>query len=170
MPYLPLWCATPTAKWTSAGGNPTSLPERELVRADTGERIGATPAWTPDSKRIIFWRKHDETRVATLWSVKPDGSELTSAGFSANVHPLNLEELSVHPDGRHVADSASKTRFEIWTLENFLPKRRPTEEDPQAEASAGRNARRRHAHSVAHRFDGNRWDPLPTGGSITGDR
>lgn len=101
--------------------------EIELLQTESPERI-AIPTWTADSSRIVFFRKNEKNQVSELWSVKPDGSSLMHTSLSAqHVDGLNLEELSVHPDGRHIAFSAGKTRFEIWSLENFLPANNATE-------------------------------------------
>jgi Tol biopolymer transport system component len=98
--------------------------ERLLLEGRRPNRIGTTPHWTPDGERIAFWRVDSETQEAHLWSIRADGTGLQETELTArDVDITNLEELSIHPDGKRVAYSAGKVRFEIWALEGVLPSR-----------------------------------------------
>ena len=94
----------------------------ELCRFEEGIdiRAGAGFIWTPDGKYILFTMKSPkkDTEKWDLYRIpakggNPERLELELSGFLAN--------LSVHPDGRHIAFSTSEqSNAEIWVMENFL--------------------------------------------------
>jgi Tol biopolymer transport system component len=98
---------------------------QELCRFEEGIdiRVGAPFTWTPDGKYILFTMKSpkkdnekwDLYRIPVKGGI-PEKLGLEMGGFNMN--------LSVHPDGRHIAFSTSEQSIsEIWVMENFLPKR-----------------------------------------------
>ena len=71
----------------TAGGEP-----REFLRAQDPVRIGV-PAWTPDSRYIIYAR--------TVMSVHPDGSRIAfTAGSGRGREVCVLKNLLPGEDGR----------------------------------------------------------------------
>jgi len=99
----------------TAGGEP-----RELLRAQEPEMI-SVPAWTPDSRHIIYARSvAGEKRRFELWRISAEGGEPQNLGLAmAGLEPYGL---SVHPDGRRLAFTAgTPDREEVWVLEGFLP-------------------------------------------------
>ncbi len=92
---------------------------RRLHEVRKPEEIGTFPAWTPDGRRIAFWKVNSQSGAGTLWSVRKDGSGLCQTKIK--VKSVHSRDLSIHPDGQQVAYSAGKSRYEIWALENFLP-------------------------------------------------
>lgn len=109
----------------TAGGAP-----RELVRVKDPARIGV-PAWTPDSRHIIYARSvaGDKgyalgvlwtTVMFEFWRVAADGGEPENLGLKMEARaPFGL---SVHPDGTRIAFTAgTERRTEVWVLKNFLP-------------------------------------------------
>jgi Tol biopolymer transport system component len=52
-----------------------------------------------------------------LWSISVQGGEPRKLELTAE----NMRDLSVHPDGRHIAFTAGRDRSEVWVMENFLP-------------------------------------------------
>jgi Tol biopolymer transport system component len=78
-----------------------------------------TLAWTPDGRSVLFARKINSGSLKTeLWLVPIQGGEPRKLELTAE----NMRDLSVHPDGRHIAFTAGKPKSEIWVMENFLPK------------------------------------------------
>lgn len=94
---------------------------RELLRGDQSVMsfgFGAI-AWTPDGRNILFVRAVNAGGTETeLWTVPVTGGEPRKLDLKAD----NMHDLSVHPDGKHIAFTASKTKSEVWVMENFLPK------------------------------------------------
>ena len=91
----------------------------ELATARAPARIGSRPSWTPEGKRVVFWKTDLDNDTSTLWSVKPDGRELRETALVAR--SIDGPELSIHPDGKTLSYSAGRTRYEVWVLKNFLP-------------------------------------------------
>jgi Tol biopolymer transport system component len=96
-----------------AGGEP-----RDLLKLKTG--FPGTYAWTPDGKRIIFFKdiSNKKEQKSELWSIPPEGGEPQSLGLIIDAYP---SILSLHPDGRRIAFSVRQPNAEIWVMENFLP-------------------------------------------------
>ncbi|TFH40106.1 MAG: hypothetical protein E4G94_10115 [ANME-2 cluster archaeon] len=102
-----------------AGGEPL-----ELCRFEEGIdiRAGAPFTWTPDGKYILFTMKSPEkdNDKWDLYRVPVKGGITERLGLEMGGFLINL---SVHPDGRHIAFSTSEqSNAEIWVMENFLPK------------------------------------------------
>jgi Tol biopolymer transport system component len=90
----------------AAGGEP-----RELYRCKQGDRL-ATLRWTPDGKYILFVIRQPEYN---LWRIPIEGGKPEKLG-------LDIVNLSVHPDGQHIAFYNSTSKLaEVWVMENFLP-------------------------------------------------
>ncbi|MDP2996545.1 MAG: hypothetical protein Q8N47_03590 [Bryobacterales bacterium] len=92
---------------------------RELLRGD-GSLMppGGTIAWTPDGRSVLFARRTSRGGLKTeLWSISVQGGEPRKLELTAE----NMRDLSVHPDGRHIAFTAGQARSEVWVMENFLP-------------------------------------------------
>ena len=105
----------------AAGGEP-----RELCRFEEEEGIklgivGAVITWTADGKYILFAMKNtkkDDPKWE-LCRIPAEGGEPEKLGLEMSGSFFNL---SVHPDGRHIAfSSLEQSSAEIWVMENFLP-------------------------------------------------
>ena len=93
-------------------------------------------AVSPDLK-TAYVRKDwpdDRTKRHELWRVPVDGGrpERVDTNIDLETIAVDLGQVAKSPDGRHIAmevgDRISKVPWEVWTLENFLPKpvvRRP---------------------------------------------
>lgn len=94
---------------------------RELIRGDNSlilHRSG-TIAWTPDGQNVLFVRPTSPDGSKTeLWLIPIQGGEPRKLELTDE----NMHDLSVHPDGRHIAFTAGQTKSEIWVMKNFLPK------------------------------------------------
>ena len=100
-----------------SGGEP-----KELLRFEEERSYAGPIAWTAEGKYILFSRVHPAkgTEQYALWRIaaeggEPEGLNLVMAAF---------ENLSVHPDGEHLAfSSMGPTRKSpaVWVVENFLP-------------------------------------------------
>jgi Tol biopolymer transport system component len=81
------------------------------------------PAWTPDSRHIIYARTvQGEKRKFELWRISAEGGEPQNLGLV--MEGLEPYGLSVHPDGKRIAFTAGTGREEVWVLKDFLPVRR----------------------------------------------
>jgi Tol biopolymer transport system component len=91
---------------------------RELLRGDQSlMRTTLTPvAWAADGLSVLFARRTSSTGT-DLWLVPVQGGEARKLDLAAE----NIRDLSVHPDGRHIAFTAGGDRSEVWVMENFLP-------------------------------------------------
>jgi Tol biopolymer transport system component len=78
--------------------------------------------WTADGKHILFSRAQsakDGPRIS-LWRISADGGEPRELGLEM----ANFENLSVHPDGVHLAFSSVGSTMKspsVLVMENFLP-------------------------------------------------
>ena len=97
----------------AAGGEP-----RELYRFEKIGYEGHSITWTADGKYILF--EGEGPRYRELFRISADGGEPQKLGLEMN----RFFNLSVHPDGRHIAFSSSGSNAipdEVWVMENFLP-------------------------------------------------
>jgi Tol biopolymer transport system component len=103
----------------ATGGEP-----RELLRGDQSlMRITeGSIAWAPDGRSVLSVRQPNPRDSRTeLWLIPVQGGEPRKLGLTAE----NMRDLSVHPDGRHIAFTAGGERREVWVMENFLPAAKP---------------------------------------------
>ena len=82
---------------------------RELFRLESCRLL----CWTPDSRYVLC--RNEEGQV---WRISASGGEARKLAIPVK----GLRELRVHPDGKRVAMWTQEPGFEIWVLENFLPK------------------------------------------------
>ncbi len=79
-------------------------------------------AWVPDGASLIFLRQpksHDSK--TDLWLVSLMGGEPRKLDLSAD----GMKDISLHPDGRHIAFTEAENKDEVWVLENITPILRP---------------------------------------------
>jgi Tol biopolymer transport system component len=99
------------------GGEP-----RDLLTYEESRSSFACLEWTADSKYIIFPRLQpakDDPRLS-LWRISADGGKPQELGLVM----ANFENMSVHPDGVHLAFSSLGSTMKspsVWVMENFLP-------------------------------------------------
>jgi Tol biopolymer transport system component len=81
-------------------------------------------AWTPDGRYLMFSRPEGSAsnpKVGDLWRVPVAGGHPEKVGVAMNISRFPR----VHPDGQRIAfESFDRGTFEVWALENFLPKLR----------------------------------------------
>jgi Tol biopolymer transport system component len=96
---------------SAAGGEP-----RSVSLGDMGNGPLGGLAFSPDQGSLFF------VRAGQLWRVAVTGGEPDRTGIAG------IETTPhVHPDGRQIAFEKRETPpFELWALENFLPKPRAT--------------------------------------------
>jgi Tol biopolymer transport system component len=90
-------------------------PARELFRPAEQATLQNLVEWTPDGQRLVF--STFEGEKTTYWVMPSAGG--TPVRFEIDSPGLNA--LRIHPDGRRVAYNAGARKWEVWTLENFLP-------------------------------------------------
>ena len=75
-------------------------------------------AWTPDGLSLLFPQGASSAdSKAALWLVSVRGGQPRKLELTAE----GLRDVSIHPDGRHIAFTATQGRYEVWVMENFLP-------------------------------------------------
>lgn len=98
---------------------PTGGAMAELLQVQGPEPIRSL-AWTPDGRQLLFVRRTSAPpgqRRAEVWCTSSEGGRSQGLGLSMR----EIDRLAVHPDGRRIAFSASDSKSEVWTMENFLP-------------------------------------------------
>jgi Tol biopolymer transport system component len=106
------------------GGTP-----REVIRSKTGGfgvsiDIHGSYGWAPDGKRILFFKEisSDQKDEKCELSIVPvEGGPVRGLGLVVDGSP---DVISLHPDGRRLAYSVSKSAAEVWVMENFLPNKK----------------------------------------------
>jgi Tol biopolymer transport system component len=94
-----------------SGGTPT-----EVARIPGAVRNFTQ--WAVDDRHILFESAID--LKTALWSISTTGS---AAPRRIAVGDLdNSSIVRIHPDGRQIAYGTGSNVFEVWTLENFLPR------------------------------------------------
>ena len=75
-------------------------------------------AWSPDDRYVYFVKRPDSHSPHELCRVPASGGAEESMGLKA----MDIRDLDIAPDGRHVAFSiGASQQSEIWSMENFLP-------------------------------------------------
>ncbi|MBZ5668781.1 MAG: tetratricopeptide repeat protein [Acidobacteriia bacterium] len=100
-----------------SGGEP-----KELLRFEENRSFFGWIEWTADGKYILFPRVNPakDNPGFALWRIAADGGEPQEL----NLVMPNFENLSVHPDGEHLALSSPGFTLKspaVWVMENFLP-------------------------------------------------
>jgi Tol biopolymer transport system component len=91
--------------------------ESELWRvpeADSPEISG--PTWAPDGKHILVAKSLKQG--SELWRFPVAGGP----GEKLYSNPESTWGFVMHPSGKRMAFTQSRTNYELWVLENFLPK------------------------------------------------
>ena len=105
----------------ATGGEPREVARfsGNSIAREINEGLGL--AWSPDQRHLFFVRPEGDTGDGSkaVWRVALAGGEAENIGISMN----RIRALRIHPDGRRIAfDSVVDPRYEVWALENFLPK------------------------------------------------
>jgi Tol biopolymer transport system component len=120
----------------AAGGEPRELVKLPAPRRHTFGTPFVELAWTPDSRHIIYALTiAGQKQEFEMWRISLEGGQPQRLGLA--MEGLQPQGLSVHPDGRQIAFTASPLRRgagagtgpagdpiagdPIWVLENFLP-------------------------------------------------
>jgi Tol biopolymer transport system component len=90
-------------------------PARELFRPAEPATLQNLVEWTPDGQRLVFSTFEGEK---TSYWVMPSGG---GAAVRLEIDSAGPNALRIHPDGSRVAYNAGTRKWEVWTLENFLP-------------------------------------------------
>ena len=91
----------------AAGGEP-----RVLARGQVW-----SPVFTPDGKALLFATGEQDTE-ARVMSVSVDGGSPQPVGLTTR----GLASIRLSPDGTALTFTAGEQAFEIWSMENFLPR------------------------------------------------
>jgi Tol biopolymer transport system component len=74
------------------------------------------PKWIPDGKYVLVTR--DLNQGSELWRFPVAGGPGEKLYFS----PMKSAGFAMHPSGNRMAFTQYRWNFELWALENFLPK------------------------------------------------
>jgi Tol biopolymer transport system component len=81
-------------------------------------------AWSPDGQTIVYAspdpqaeKEGDERKIA-LFQVPASGGTPQKIDISME----GITDITIHPDGQHIAFGAGKRMREIWVMENIIPK------------------------------------------------
>ncbi len=117
---------SPDGKWL-ASSHPKSLKvmpasggdPRELYTFKEEYNLGRPITWSADGKYILFSDKEPGQDGWELCRIPVEGGELQKLGLEME---KGFNNLSAHPNGRHIAFSAKEQKnVEFWVMENFLP-------------------------------------------------
>ena len=95
---------------------------RDLLKYEESRSYFTPLAWTADGKHILFSRAPSakDGPQLSLWRISADGGEPQELGLGM----ANFENLSVHPDGEHLAFCSVGPTIKspsVWVMENYLP-------------------------------------------------
>jgi len=99
-----------------AGGEPRVLHRLRDTEEFAAPTTSSCLAWTADGRYILF-RIYRPGRPGPteLWCIPVKGGEPQKL-----LEMDGLSDISVHPDGQHIAFTAGWTQSEVWAMENFL--------------------------------------------------
>jgi serine/threonine-protein kinase len=106
--YLLDWNIAVSSLWLvpAAGGAP--------IRLTAGDALDLSPAWAPDSRRLLFVSSRGGTRDIHQLNLDADGKP---RGNPVQVTVgLNVSQISLAPDGEHLAYSVVTNRSNIWRV------------------------------------------------------
>jgi len=90
---------------------------RDLYKCEQNKEQLMMLRWSADGKYIFFVIREIKQKKLRLWRIPIEGGEPLEIELETN-----LIDLSVHPDGQHIAFGAWKRQpAEVWVMENFLP-------------------------------------------------
>lgn len=102
----------------TAGGEAKELMKTGLVK----QRLFGID-WTPDGKYILATFREDmATKTIDLWRLPVEGGEPQKIASLPPTNYANQASIHMHPDGSRLAITAGHQKFELWAMENFLPK------------------------------------------------
>lgn len=95
---------------------------RDLLKYEESRSYFTPLEWTADGKHILFSRTPSakDGPQLSLWRISVDGGEPQELGLGM----ANFENLSVHPDGEHLAFCSVGPTIKspsVWVMENYLP-------------------------------------------------
>ena len=98
-----------------AGGEPRVF-HRLQDTEEFADAVGSGLTWTADGHYVLFaTQEPGQPRVAELRCVPAEGGKTQKL-----LEMDGLKDISVHPDGRHIAFTGGWLQMEVWAMENFL--------------------------------------------------
>ena len=114
--FVCFWEAGPTQSFVLGILDLQSGKELELWRVPEADPpLIDTPAWAPDGRHVLVARGLKEG--AELWRFPAAGGP----GEKLHFFPESTWGFVMHPSGKRMAFTQSRTNYELWVLENFLP-------------------------------------------------
>jgi Tol biopolymer transport system component len=92
-------------------------PAREVFRSRSGV---SGVEWTADDRYLLFFMAAEPgSKNVDVWRISVNGGSPQPLGLGPGYEGIGA--LTLDPDGRTLAFSARKKRWEVWVLKNFLP-------------------------------------------------
>ncbi|MDZ4865383.1 MAG: protein kinase [Gemmatimonadota bacterium] len=106
--YLNNWNIATSSLWLvpSTGGMPTRL--------TAGDALDLSPAWAPDSRRLLFVSSRGGTR--DIYQLNLDSRGRPRADPVRITLALNVSQISLSADGQELAYSVVTNRSNIWSV------------------------------------------------------
>jgi len=107
-PYLNIWNIAVSSLWLvpAAGGAPIQL--------TAGDALDLSPAWAPDSRRLLFVSGRGGIR--DIYQLNLDGEGRPRGEPVRITVGLDVSQMSLAPDGEHLAYSVVTNRSNIWRV------------------------------------------------------
>ena len=95
----------------------------EVTRATDGAVLTTLLEWTPDGERLLFGRLEEKKTSAWMVAASGTGTPVRLQLDLLDKTQSAYRSVQLHPDNRRVLLlSGAPEVWEVWTLENFLPK------------------------------------------------
>jgi len=100
-----------------------TLKAHEVTRATDGAVLKTLVEWTPDGEHLLFGRLEEKKTSAWMVAASGTGTPVRLQLDLLDKTQSAYRSVQVHPDNRRVLLlSGAPEVWEVWTLENFLPK------------------------------------------------
>jgi Tol biopolymer transport system component len=90
--------------------------KREIARVPPEQEI-LSVRWMPDGQTLLYLTGESEQGPTQAWRVELAGGAPERVDLALD--PVQLTELSFHPDGQHVAFTRLTALSELWLMEGF---------------------------------------------------
>ncbi len=112
-PYLTLWNIAVSSLWlVPAAGGPA-------IQLTAGDALDLSPAWAPDCRRLLFVSGRGGTR--DIYQLNLDSRGRPRGEPVRVTVGLDVSQITLAPDGEHLAYSVVTNRSNIWRVKDPEP-------------------------------------------------